>query len=327
MPFATSSSPALADASRRPSSTDLGISDETLVASVQPQLKFQKERGGDLTVFSPRAGGMAHHVGSEKVSQEWSRICNDLIHRICRLLPDNFVAGGPAAAVPGRIAEELHPRARAHRERARLRRREPQPGPFGRHVDRPAAHRPALVSAVREAVRARRAGDDPRVVVVQPELPPHRRALHQRRHHRLHAAHPGEPLQGFPDAALRHPARRRRGAVPLGALPRPRAGHGPAAARRAPAEERVLRHLRVSPARHRAARQGDPGGQHPVRLRDGRRGEGHRPDDRASLRRHQALRRPAEGPVGARTATRSSRATRGASIRGSTGSSRGGKKR
>ena len=84
----------LADAARRPTSTDLGISDETLVKSVQPQVRFQSERGGDLTLFSPRAGGMAHHVGTERVSQEWSRLCNDLIHRICTLLPDNFVGVG-----------------------------------------------------------------------------------------------------------------------------------------------------------------------------------------------------------------------------------------
>ena len=50
----------LADSARKPTSTDLGISDEVLVKSVQPQLKFQTERGGDLTIFSPRAGGMAH---------------------------------------------------------------------------------------------------------------------------------------------------------------------------------------------------------------------------------------------------------------------------
>ena len=91
----------LADSARKPSSTDLGISDETLVKSVQPQLKFQTERGGDLTLFSPRAGGMAHHVGTEKISIEWSRICNDLIHRICRLLPDNFVAVGHLPQFPG----------------------------------------------------------------------------------------------------------------------------------------------------------------------------------------------------------------------------------
>src|SRR5262245_38925014 len=70
---------------------DLGISDEEIIQSVQPQLKLQRERGSDLTVFSPRAAGMAHHVGSEAVSQQWARISNDLIHRICTLLPDNFV--------------------------------------------------------------------------------------------------------------------------------------------------------------------------------------------------------------------------------------------
>ena len=57
-------------ASRR--TTDLGISDEQLIKSVQPQLKFQKERGSDLTIFSPRAAGMAHHVGTEEISKVWS---------------------------------------------------------------------------------------------------------------------------------------------------------------------------------------------------------------------------------------------------------------
>ena len=51
-----------------------------------------------------------------------------------------------------------------------------------------------------------------------------------------------------------------------------RAGHGPAAAQGTAAQQRVLRHLRVSPSRHRAAAQGHPGGQHPVRVGDGRRG-------------------------------------------------------
>ena len=160
----------------------------------------------------------------------------------------------PAAAVPRRVAEELHSRARAHREQARLRRREPQPRSLGRLLDRSAADRPLLVPDLREAVRARGAGDDPRLLVVQPEFPPHRRALHQRRHHRLHAADPGQPLQGFPDAEVRHPARRRRGAVPLGPLPRPAPGHEEPAARRSRDEERVLRHLRLPPAGHRAAR-------------------------------------------------------------------------
>ncbi len=91
----------LADAMRKPTTTDLGISDEMLVKSVEPQLKQQKERGSDITIFSPRAAGMAHHVGTEATGIEWSRICNDLIHRICTLLPDNFVPVGQLPQHPG----------------------------------------------------------------------------------------------------------------------------------------------------------------------------------------------------------------------------------
>jgi 4-oxalmesaconate hydratase len=91
----------LADASRKPTTTDLGVSDEALIKSVEPQLKFQKDRGSDLTIFSPRAGGMAHHVGSEEISKAWSTVSNDLIHRICTLLPDSFVPVGQLPQFPG----------------------------------------------------------------------------------------------------------------------------------------------------------------------------------------------------------------------------------
>ena len=91
----------LADAMRRPATTDLGITDDDLAKSVQPQLKLQKERGSDLTIFSPRAAGMAHHVGTEATGIEWSRMSNDLIHRICKLVPDNFVGVGQLPQHPG----------------------------------------------------------------------------------------------------------------------------------------------------------------------------------------------------------------------------------
>jgi 4-oxalmesaconate hydratase len=91
----------LADPARKPASADPGISDEALVQSVQPQLRLQKERGSDLTVFSPRAAGMAHHVGTEAVSMQWTRVSNDLIHRICTLLPDNFAPVGQLPQHPG----------------------------------------------------------------------------------------------------------------------------------------------------------------------------------------------------------------------------------
>jgi len=91
----------LADSARAPTSTDLGLSDEMLLKSVEPQLKFQKERGADLTVFSPRASGMAHHVGTEAISAQWTRVSNDLIHRLCTLLPDNFAGVGQLPQFPG----------------------------------------------------------------------------------------------------------------------------------------------------------------------------------------------------------------------------------
>jgi 4-oxalmesaconate hydratase len=100
---------ALADAARKPSTADLGISDEELVKSVQPQLKFQTERGSDLTIFSPRASGMGHHVGNEAVNQVWSRVSNDLIHRICTLLPDNFAPVGQLPQFPGAPIEGVLP--------------------------------------------------------------------------------------------------------------------------------------------------------------------------------------------------------------------------
>src|SRR5688572_17460607 len=75
----------LADPMRRPTTTDLGISDDVLRQSVEPQLNLQRERGSDLTIFSPRAAGMAHHVGTEETGKVWSRISNDVIHRICAL--------------------------------------------------------------------------------------------------------------------------------------------------------------------------------------------------------------------------------------------------
>lgn len=91
----------LADAMRKPNTSDLGITDEALLQSVQPQLKFQKERGSDLTIFSPRAAGMAHHVGTEATGAQWTTMSNDLIHRVCTLLPDNFAAVGQLPQHPG----------------------------------------------------------------------------------------------------------------------------------------------------------------------------------------------------------------------------------
>ena len=91
----------LADPARKPATSDLGISDELLVKSVAPQLKLQAERGSTLTILSPRAAGMAHHVGTEAVSRQWAAVSNDLIHRLCTLLPHNFAGVGQLPQFPG----------------------------------------------------------------------------------------------------------------------------------------------------------------------------------------------------------------------------------
>jgi 4-oxalmesaconate hydratase len=78
------------------------ISDDQIRATLeQAQLKLQRERGTDLTIFSPRASAMAHHIGSESTSLAWSRVCNDLIQRVCGLYPRNFAGVCQLPQSPG----------------------------------------------------------------------------------------------------------------------------------------------------------------------------------------------------------------------------------
>jgi 4-oxalmesaconate hydratase len=77
------------------------ITDDELRQSVQPQLNFQRSRGTDVTIFSPRASAMAHHIGDFQTSADWSRHCNDLIHRVCGLFPQNFVGVCQLPQSPG----------------------------------------------------------------------------------------------------------------------------------------------------------------------------------------------------------------------------------
>jgi 4-oxalmesaconate hydratase len=85
-----------------PAPDTLAIPDDAIRTSVeQAQLKLQRERGTDVTIFSPRASAMAHHLGSEATSQDWSRICNDLIHRVCQLFPENFIGVCQLPQFPG----------------------------------------------------------------------------------------------------------------------------------------------------------------------------------------------------------------------------------
>jgi 4-oxalmesaconate hydratase len=87
------------------------ISDAEIIESIEGnQLRLLRERGADLTLFSPRASVMEHHLGDEAVSVAWSRACNDLIARVVSLFPDSFVGvcqlpQSPDAPITGSIEE------------------------------------------------------------------------------------------------------------------------------------------------------------------------------------------------------------------------------
>ena len=78
------------------------ISDDEIRETIETnQLKLQRERGADLTLFSPRASAMGHHQGNAAISLDWSRACNDLIGRVVGLYPDNFVGVCQLPQSPG----------------------------------------------------------------------------------------------------------------------------------------------------------------------------------------------------------------------------------
>src|SRR6266516_6997586 len=82
---------ALNDAARVRVKGTVAITDDEIRESLEgAQLKFQRERGTDVTIFSPRASAMAHHVGDAVTSPHWTEHCNDLIYRVCTLYPANF---------------------------------------------------------------------------------------------------------------------------------------------------------------------------------------------------------------------------------------------
>ncbi|MCA8887681.1 MAG: amidohydrolase [Parvularculaceae bacterium] len=72
-----------------------GMSDDEISEIIENnQLKLLIERGGDITIFSPRASAMEPHVGDRDTAIDWSKACNNLIHKVTELFPDNFIGVG-----------------------------------------------------------------------------------------------------------------------------------------------------------------------------------------------------------------------------------------
>ena len=87
------------------------ISDDEIRESLEAnQIRLIRERGADMTIFSPRASAMAPHVGDEQVSKAWARANNDLIARCVELYPGIFVGvcmlpQSPKADLQGSVEE------------------------------------------------------------------------------------------------------------------------------------------------------------------------------------------------------------------------------
>ena len=99
------------------------ISDDEIRETIEAnQLRLVKERGADMTIFSPRASTMAPHVGDQSVAVQWAQVCNDLIARVVGLYPEVFAGvcmlpQSPEADLTSSIAElkPLRPRNGLHR--------------------------------------------------------------------------------------------------------------------------------------------------------------------------------------------------------------------
>lgn len=71
------------------------ISDDEIRETIESnQLPLIRERGHDMTLFSPRASGMGHHAGTIDAGVVWARHCNDLIRRVTELFPHSFAGVG-----------------------------------------------------------------------------------------------------------------------------------------------------------------------------------------------------------------------------------------
>jgi 4-oxalmesaconate hydratase len=78
------------------------ISDDEIRDTIETnQLRLLRERGADMTIFSPRASTMGPHIGSEAMSMAWTRHSNDLIKRVVDLYPETFIGVCQLPQSPG----------------------------------------------------------------------------------------------------------------------------------------------------------------------------------------------------------------------------------
>ena len=285
------------DPAARPRVSDLKISDDEIRETIESnQLKQMKSRGSDLTIFSPRASFMAHHIGDFQVSSTWAAICNELCYRVSRLFPDHFIPAAMLPQSPGVDPETCVPELRKCVEQFGAVAINLNPDPSGGHWTSPPLtdrHWYPIYEALVEY-------DIPAMIHVSTSC---NACFHTTGAHYINADTTafmqliqGDLFKDFP--TLRFVIPHGGGAAPYhwGRY------RGLAQELKKPLlqdhllGQRLLRHLRLPPAGNRPSDQGRAGREHPVRQRDDRRRARHRSGDRPPLRRHQALHRGVAAP-------------------------------
>ena len=95
----------------KPAPRGVVVSDDEIRETIEKnQLKLLKERGADMTIFSPRASVMGPHIGDEDVSKRWTVESNNIIKRVVDLFPETFIGvcqlpQSPGTSLEGSIAE------------------------------------------------------------------------------------------------------------------------------------------------------------------------------------------------------------------------------
>ena len=82
----------LADTSRPVPTRSLISTDEIKESIEFHQLALMHERGIDLTIFSPKASGMEHHITDSGTAVAWAQASNDLVAEVEACFPRHFAS-------------------------------------------------------------------------------------------------------------------------------------------------------------------------------------------------------------------------------------------
>ena len=312
----------ITDPSARPRASDLRISDDELRETIEAnQLAQMRARGSDLTIFSPRASFMAHHIGDFAVSSAWAAICNELCFRVSRLFPDHFVPAAMLPQSPGVAPETCIPELETCVREYGAVAVNLNPDPSGGHWTSPPLTDRHWYPIYEKLVEH----DLPAMIHVSTSCNP---CFHTTGAHYINADTTafmqliqGDLFRDFP--TLRFVIPHGGGAAPYhwGRY------RGLAQELKKPLlKDHLLNNVFFDTCVYHQPgidllTTGRADREHPVRERDDRRGARRRPRDRPQLRRHQALRRGVAQLTPAQRA-RSTKATPGASTRASTPRSR-----